>query len=102
MSYSYVPAPTKSFVVTWLLSWILGVLGIDRFYLGKYGTGFLKLITVGGFGVWYLIDLIMTLVGAQSDKWGRPLTGYRENRTMAWIVTIVVSILGGGIGAFNF
>src|SRR3954447_11954761 len=44
----------KSFLVTWLLSLLLGVWGIDRFYLGKVGTGILKLLTFGGLGIWAL------------------------------------------------
>ena len=64
--------PQKSFVVTWLLSLLLGTFGIDRFYLGKIGTGILKLITLGGFGLWTLIDLIITIVGALL---GRGATG---------------------------
>ncbi|WAL40630.1 Ltp family lipoprotein [Brevibacterium sp. BRM-1] len=91
-------APAKSFVATWLLSLFLGSLGIDRFYLGKIGTGVLKLITGGGFGIWSLIDLIMTLCGAQRDKLGRPLEGYQRSRKMAWIVTIVLWLLGIIIG----
>lgn len=34
-------------------------IGVDRFIMGKVGTGILKLITLGGFGVWWLIDLIL-------------------------------------------
>lgn len=91
---------TKSFVATWLLSWLLGGLGIDRFYLGKIGTGVLKLITFGGFGLWYLIDLILTLAGAQKDKSGRRLQGYDEHKKIAWIVTVACIVLGmifGGV-----
>lgn len=88
--------PPKSFVVTWLLAWLLGTFGIDRFYLGKTGTAILKLLTLGGLGVWALIDLLITLFGKQTDKWGRPLAGYNQNKTMAWIVTILV-FLGGMI-----
>jgi len=53
-----------------LLSLFLGGLGVDRFYVGKIGTGILKLITAGGFGVWWLIDLILILVGKFKDKDG--------------------------------
>lgn len=89
------PRP-KSFVATWLLALLLGGLGVDRFYLGKIGTGILKLITLGGLGVWALIDLIITLAGAQRDKLGRPLAG-SENKTtrkVAWIVSTAVIVLG--------
>lgn len=95
--YQMVPPP-KSFVATWLLSMFLGSFGIDRFYLGKIGTGILKLLTGGGFGIWYLIDLILTLVGSQTDKLGRPLEGYQAHKTVAWIVTIVW-LFGGVIFA---
>ena len=81
---------TKSFMATWLLALFLGGLGADRFYLGKIGTGILKLVTAGGFGIWALIDLIITLTGNQKDKQGRPLEGYQSSKKMAWIVTGVV------------
>ena len=47
-----------------------GKLGIDRFYLGYIGTGILKLITCGGFGIWWLIDLIMIATGKLKPKDG--------------------------------
>lgn len=40
-----------------LLSLGLGYLGIDRFYRGEVGWGCVKLITLGGLGVWYLVDM---------------------------------------------
>jgi len=61
----------KSWLATLLLSIFLGELGIDRFYLGKVGTGILKLITFGGFGIWWLVDIILTIAGAATDKEGR-------------------------------
>ena len=68
------PAPVqlspKSWLATLLLSIFLGEFGIDRFYLGKVGTGILKLITLGGFGIWWLIDIILTIAGAATDKQG--------------------------------
>lgn len=41
-----------------------GFLGLDHFYLGFYYTGTLKLLTAGGFGVWYLIDVFNRGIGA--------------------------------------
>lgn len=63
----------KAWIVTLLLSFFLGVLGVHRFYVGKIGTGILMLLTLGGFGVWALIDFIMIAVGKFSDKQGLPL-----------------------------
>ncbi len=42
-----------------LVSIFVGWLGIDRFMMGKVGTGILKLITFGGLGIWWFIDLIL-------------------------------------------
>ena len=60
----------KSKVVALILSIFLGELGFDRFYLGYIGTGILKLITCGGFGIWWLIDLIMIATGKLKPKDG--------------------------------
>jgi len=91
----------RSFTLTWILALLLGGLGVDRFYLGKVGTGILKLVTLGGFGVWALIDLIITLAGAQHDKLGRPLTGAADKRArkVAWIVSAAVIVLGIVLGS---
>ncbi|MCM4078332.1 TM2 domain-containing protein [Paractinoplanes hotanensis] len=63
----------KSWIVALLLSFFLGALGVHRFYVGKIGTGVLMLVTIGGFGVWALIDFIMIAIGKFSDKQGLPL-----------------------------
>jgi TM2 domain-containing membrane protein YozV len=63
----------KSWIVAVLLCFFLGVLGVHRFYVGKIGTGILQLVTLGGFGIWVLIDFIMILVGAFKDKQGQDL-----------------------------
>lgn len=92
----------KSYLVTWALAQFLGTLGIDRFYLGKIGTGILKLITAGGFGIWALIDLILVLTGNTRDKDGRPLEGFEQHKKVTRIVTIVLIVLGmisGGCSA---
>ncbi|WP_424769360.1 TM2 domain-containing protein [Paenibacillus sp. sgz302251] len=60
----------KSFVAALLLCLLLGGFGIHRFYVGKIGTGILQLITLGGFGIWSLIDLVVIIVSKFKDKQG--------------------------------
>ncbi|MFB0835720.1 TM2 domain-containing protein [Arthrobacter halodurans] len=98
------PAPAavpagKSFITAWLLSLFLGIFGVDRFYLGKVGTGLLKLFTIGGLGVWVLVDLVIILAGGMRDKRGLPLQGTPKQRMVAWIVTGVLVVLGAVNGA---
>jgi len=47
------------FVLAVILSVLVGWLGIDRFYFGHIWLGILKLITLGGLGVWWLVDIIL-------------------------------------------
>ena len=60
----------KNWLTTLLLSIFLGSLGVHRFYAGKIGTGILMLLTLGGCGIWYWIDLIMIIMGKFTDKDG--------------------------------
>ena len=60
----------QSWLVALILCILLGWLGIHRFYVGKAGTGILMLLTGGGFGIWWLIDIILIAVGGFTDKGG--------------------------------
>ena len=57
-----------------LLCFFLGVFGAHRFYVGKIGTGILELLTVGGLGIWWLVDMILILTGSFRDKNGQRIT----------------------------
>ena len=65
---------SKTFMTTLLLSLFLGGFGIDRFYLGYTGLGVAKLLTLGGCGIWSLIDLILIATRNLKDSNGNPLS----------------------------
>lgn len=56
-----------------LLCLFLGWVGAHRFYAGKAGTGVAMLFTLGGLGIWALIDLISIATGKFKDKTGLPI-----------------------------
>lgn len=64
----------KNWLATLLLCLFLGALGVHRFYVGKIGTGILQLITLGGCGIWTIIDFVMIIVGKFTDKDGNAIT----------------------------
>jgi TM2 domain-containing membrane protein YozV len=60
----------KSQLVALILAILVGGLGIHRFYLGYIGIGIIQLLTLGGLGIWALIDLIMIATGDLKPKNG--------------------------------
>jgi len=56
-----------------LLCWFLGVLGIHRFYTGHTALGVLQVLTLGGCGIWALIDFIIIVSGNFKDAQGNPI-----------------------------
>lgn len=56
----------KSPTTAFLLSFFLGCLGVDKFYIGKTGLGVAKLLTCGGVGIWAIVDWF--LISGQTKK----------------------------------
>lgn len=70
------PASPKSRLAAVLLAWFFGIFGVHRFYVGKVGTGILMILTLGGLGIWVLVDMIMILMGSFKDKQERYLSNW--------------------------
>jgi len=61
----------KNAFVTLFLSIMFGFFAIDRFYLGYKKSAIIKLITGGGFGLWWAFDVLVILLGNMDDANGR-------------------------------
>ncbi|TAE11967.1 MAG: TM2 domain-containing protein [Bacteroidetes bacterium] len=64
------PKAGKNWLVAFLLAFFLGTLGIGRFYLGYTWQGVVQLLTLGGLGIWALIDWIRILTKSLKPKDG--------------------------------
>lgn len=64
-------ASERSYRLTLFLAFFFGVLGAHRFYVGKYISGVIMLLTLGFAGIWAFIDVILILFDGFSDKRGR-------------------------------
>ncbi|MBQ4022295.1 MAG: TM2 domain-containing protein [Bacteroidales bacterium] len=63
----------RNWLAALLLCIFFGVFGAHRFYVGKIGTAILMLITLGGFGIWTVVDLIIIICQDFKDKDGKVL-----------------------------
>lgn len=77
----------KSKTTALILSVLTGGLGIDRFYLGYTGMGILKLLTGGGFGVLYIIDIINIATGKLGPADGSPLRRRHSSHAVCTLLT---------------
>jgi TM2 domain-containing membrane protein YozV len=65
---------SEKWIITFILAWFLGYLGVHRFYTGHTLIGVLQLITLGGCGIWVIIDIILLIAGNYKDSDGNPIT----------------------------
>jgi TM2 domain-containing membrane protein YozV len=66
-------AEGKDWLTALLLCFFLGIFGIHRFYTGHTTIGVVQLLTLGGCGIWALVDFILIIVGSFKDVQGNLL-----------------------------
>lgn len=101
ISSLFSPRPNRTnprncdFNTLFFTAFFLGFLGLDRFYLGKLTTGLLKALTLGGLGIWWLLDLFLYLSRQPLDANKDPVKGYNDKYTFVYgAITILCGFLG--------
>lgn len=79
----YEEVSIKSWHITLILCILFGFLGIHRFYVGKAGTAIIMLLTLGGFGIWILVDIVTLILEEFKDEDNKRLVRNAELELVA-------------------
>lgn len=85
--------PDTTYLTATYFSLFLGMLGVDRFYMGYVGLGIVKLLTLGGLGIWWLIDLIWIALGNAKTKSGTPIIRTEADMKLVYIGVAIFLLL---------
>jgi TM2 domain-containing membrane protein YozV len=91
---------SSNWTVLFYLSFWLGFFGVDRFYVGKIGSGIFKLLTLGGLGIWWFIDLLVVIGGKFTDASGKFVE--KQGKAFKHIgICIAILVILAAIGTSN-
>ena len=93
----------KSWIVSLILCFFFGIFGIHNFYAKKIKIGIIQLITLGGLGIWSLIDLFYIIQQKYKDKDGNIIKKKEsENEVLKLVmVFMIISVIGGSVYIFR-
>lgn len=85
----------RHFLAAFFISFMWGVFGADRMYMGYWGLGILKFATFGGLGIWAIVDLILIMGGSMRDRQGREMLQVAEYKKFAARTILIFAIALG-------
>ena len=86
-----------NWTAVFFLSLFLGFFGIDRFYVGKKKSGVVKLLTFGGSGIWWLVDLIIIATGKSTDASKRKILNTSKQRVVSFVLIPLAIVVVVGV-----